>query len=178
VKEFYKSIIYYFINSIVNRIPSRYIRISIYNFLSKGRISKKASIAMGVKFLDIRKVSIGDRSNINSGCILDGRGEGIEISHDTDIAPQVNIWSLEHNPNSPTHETRSGLVKIDHHVWIANRAIILPNTRIGAGTTIGAQSVVKGQIENNSICVGNPFKIIKKRAENPIFHLRKLRRFR
>lgn len=178
MKEFFKSFIFYFINNILNRIPSRVFRITLYNFLSKNQISRKSSIGLGVKFLDIRNIKIGDRTNINNGCILDGRGDGIEIGHDVDIAPQVNIWSLEHNPNSPIHETRSGIVKIEHHVWIANRAIILPNSIIESGCTIGAQTVIKGIIKKNSICAGNPFRVIKMRNDEPVFNLRKLRRFR
>ena len=178
MKELFKSSVFYFINNILNKIPSRSFRIFFYHLLSGGKIKKSASIGLGVRILDIRNVIIGERTNINYCSIIDGRGQGIEISHDVDIAPQVNIWSLEHDPDSSNHETRSGKVIVEHHVWIANNAIILPNTSVGAGSTIGAGAVVKGRVKKSTIGAGNPFKVIKERRQQPVFKLSKIRRFR
>ena len=176
--EVIKALVYFFINSVLNRIPSRSLRMLFYHLISGRKISINASIGLGVKILDIRNVKIGDRTNVNSGSILDGRGMGIEIGSDVDIAAQVNVWSLEHDPKSPSHEARSGIVIIEDHVWIANRAILLPNTLVGAGSTIGAGSVLKGKVEKNTIGSGNPFNKLKERTEEPTFKLRKIRRFR
>ena len=178
MKNFIKSCVFYFINHILNKIPSRFIRIYFYHLLSGNKISRKASIGLNVMFLDIRKIEIGERTNVNFGSLIDGRGEGIKISHDVDIAPQVNIWSLEHDPVSANHESRSSKVIIGHHVWIANRAIILPNTVVESGAVIGAGAVVKGLIKKNTLNVGNPARVNKSRSFDPIFKLRKIRRFR
>jgi len=151
MKEILKGLAFYFINHILNKIPSRKIRIFFYNKLSNGNISKKCSIGLGVKILDIRNITIGEYTNINFDSILDGRGDGIEIGKNVDIAPQVNIWSLEHDPNSSSHESRSGKVIIEDNCWIANRVTILPSTHIESNCVIGAASIVKGNYKKNSI---------------------------
>ena len=174
-----KDLIYFFVNRLLNKIPSRTIRINIYHFLSRGNISRKASIGLDVKMLDIRHITIGDYTNINDGCIIDGRGEGIEISSNVDIAPQVNIWSLEHDPNSPTYEARSGKVFIGRNAWLANRAIILPGVTINEFAVIGAGCVISSICESSTIYVGARQREIKKRdlsVKN--YTLRKIRRFR
>ena len=47
--------------------------------------------------------------------------------------------------------------------WIGFRVLILPGTRIGRASLIGAASVVFGDIPPYSIAVGNPVKVIKRR---------------
>ncbi len=178
MKEYVKGLVFYFINHILNKIPSRKIRIYLYSVLSKGTISKTASIGLGVKFLDIRNIKIGDNTNINFDSILDGRGEGIEIGENVDIAPQVNIWSLEHDPNSKSHASRSAKVIIGDHCWIANRVTILPDTIIHKNCVIGAGSIVKGNYEENSIVMGGKAKSMKKREQEIEKKIASIRVFR
>jgi acetyltransferase-like isoleucine patch superfamily enzyme len=178
MKEILKGFIFYFINHILNKIPSRRIRIFFYNKLSKGKISKKASIGLGVKILDIRNIKIGDYANINFDSILDGRGDGIVIGKNVDIAPQVNIWSLEHNPNSNSHESRSGKVIIEDNCWIANRVTILPFTHIESNCVIGAASIVKGNYKKNSISMCKKAKQTKIRSTYKTIKLTSIRIFR
>ena len=132
-----------------------------YSLLSNGNISRKASIGLGVRILDIRNVKIGAYTNINFDSILDVRGCGIVIGENVDIAPQVNIWSLEHNPNSETHESRNGEVIIGDYCWIANRVTVLPGTNIGKHHVAGAGGVMKGSYDEKSISFGNKSKVIK-----------------
>ena len=44
--------------------------------------------------------------------------------------------------------------------FVGARVTLLPGTEIGENCIIGAGSVVKGKIPNNSIVIGNPAKII------------------
>lgn len=174
-----KDILYYFINYILNKIPSRFVRRLFYYSLSKGNISYKANIALGVKILDITNVKIGNYTNINANCIIDGRGDGIEISTNVDIAPQVNIWSLEHDPHHPNYLARSGKVIIHNNVWIANRAIVLPGTIIKEMAIIGAGCVVSKTCEASTIYVGAKQKEINKRSTLvKDYQLSPIRRFR
>lgn len=164
MNEFIKGLVFYFINHILNKIPSRKLRMFIYSILSNGNISRKASIGLNVKFLDIRNINIGENTNINFDSILDGRGDVIDIGANVDIAPQVNIWSLEHDPNNADHGSRGGKVIIEDNCWIANRVTILPNTTIAKNCVIGAGSIVKGVYEENSVAMGIKAKAIKERT--------------
>ncbi len=178
MKEFLKGLVFYFINHILNKIPSRKIRMFFYNKLSNNKISKKASIGLGVRILDIRNIIVGDNTNINFDTILDGRGDGIEIGSNVDIAAQVNIWSLEHNPNSTNHESRNGKVIIEDNCWIANRVTILPNTHIKENCVIGASSIVKGEYKKDSISMCEKAKEIKVRTSFNSENLTSIRVFR
>lgn len=56
--------------------------------------------------------------------------------------------------------------KIENDVWIGYNSLISPGTTIGRRTIIGMGSVVSGNIQKDSIYVGNPAKRVKTR--NPI----------
>ena len=159
MKELLKGFLFYFINHILNKMPSRRVRMFFYYILSSKRISRKSVIGLGVRILDIRGVHIGEHSNINFGSILDGRGEGVYIGSNVDIAPQVNIWSLEHNPRSSEHEARSGRVVIEDGCWLANRVIVLPNTFLGENVVVAAGSIVHGRIEAGKVLKGEKSKV-------------------
>ena len=49
---------------------------------------------------------------------------------------------------------------IGNNVFIGTRAIILPGVRIGSNVVIGAGAVVSRDVPDNSICAGNPAKVI------------------
>lgn len=51
-------------------------------------------------------------------------------------------------------------VYIDENSFIGAKSILLPGTKIGKNTIIGAGSVVKGEIPDNVVAAGNPCKII------------------
>ena len=53
-------------------------------------------------------------------------------------------------------------ITIGDDVWIGGNVAILPSVTIGNNVIIGAGSVVNSDIEDNSIAVGNPAKVIKK----------------
>ena len=53
-------------------------------------------------------------------------------------------------------------VYIDDWSFIGAGAIILPGTKIGKYWIIGAGAVVKGDIPDYSVAIGNPARIIKR----------------
>lgn len=55
----------------------------------------------------------------------------------------------------------SAPVKIGNNVWIGENAVILPGTEIGDGCIVGANAVVKGKFESNTIIAGVPAKPVK-----------------
>jgi acetyltransferase-like isoleucine patch superfamily enzyme len=54
-------------------------------------------------------------------------------------------------------------IRVEDHVWIGARAVILPGVTIGEGAVVGAGSIVSRNVPPWSIAVGNPAKVIKKR---------------
>ena len=139
-------------------IPSRRFR-TWYLKRNLGHLGTETSVMRFVKFLKSRQIFIGDRAIINQNVILDGRGI-LEIGNDTDIATGTVIWTMEHDPNSETHEFRRGKVHIGHHVWIASKVQIMPGVTIGDGAVVAAGAIVTKDIPEKAIVAGIPAKVI------------------
>jgi maltose O-acetyltransferase len=135
------------------------------------QIGQGTSVQMGCRFLNGRKVFLGDRNVINFGCLFDGRHYQIKTGADVSIGPETTILTLGHDPQSPEFADKGGDVIIGDKVWIAYRAIILPGVTIGEGAVVGAGAVVTKDVEPYTIVAGNPAKVIKKRNPNVTYTL-------
>ncbi len=69
-----------------------------------------------------------------------------------------------------SHETRSLLrplvtqpIRIEDHAWVAAEAMVMPGCVIGTGAVVGARSVVRSDIPEWMICLGDPCKPVKPR---------------
>ena len=128
------------------------------------QIGKDSNLLRNVNILIPSNIKIGDNCVINSKALLDGRGGKLIIGNNVDIAREVNIWTLEHDPHDDFHKAIGGNVIIEDYVWIASRATILPNVRIGKGAVIASGAVVTKDVPEMSIVGGVPAKIIGKRT--------------
>lgn len=114
------------------------------------------------------KVSIGDNSSIHPRCQLNAYLADIIIGNHVMIAANCSFYSYDHGIalDTPTRTqaiTAKGPIIIDDEAWIGTGVIILSGVTIGKGAIIGAGSVVTKNVPENSIAVGNPAKVIKKR---------------
>lgn len=156
-------ILSYSYNHWLGNLPSRKIRIA-YLKTYLATVGAGTSTQMGCRFLNDRKVHLGDRNIINFGCLLDGRHYKIQTGSDVSIGPEATILTLGHDPQSPEFADKGGDVIISDRAWIAYRAIILPGVTIGEGSVVGAGAVVTKDVEPYMIVGGNPAKVIKKRS--------------
>lgn len=120
--------------------------------------------------VDIRcpyRISVGHHTIINRKCVIDGRG-GVTIGDNVDIAQEANIWTAQHDYNSPVYHTNCLPVKIGDYVWIATRATILPGVTIGRGAVVAAGAIVTKDVPELSIVAGVPAKVIGKRDEGAL----------
>lgn len=143
----------------------------MYLRLYLGRLEANSSVQMGCRFLNGRKVFLGDRNVINFGCLFDGRHYPIRIGSDVSIGPEASLLTLGHDPQSSTFANKGGEIVIGDRAWIAYRAIILPGVTIGEGAVVGAGSVVTKDVEPYTIVAGNPARIIKKRTNKLTYEL-------
>lgn len=86
----------------------------------------------------------------------------VKIGDNVFIGPNVSIYTACH-PLDPD-ERRDGRewaesVTIGNDVWIGGNTVILPGASIGDGCTIGAGSVVRGNIPPRTMAAGNPAKV-------------------
>ena len=91
----------------------------------------------------------------------------IKIGKNTAVAASVTITDIHHPYEDTTipieqQDIEVGEVIIGEDSKIYNNAVILPNTKLGKHTTIGANSVVSGIFPDYCVIVGAPAKIIKR----------------
>lgn len=116
--------------------------------------------------IDYSLLSIGARVTISKGVTL--------LVHDFSVTQPLTMKN--------TNIIGACLLKpilISDGCFIGANCIILPGTNIGKNTIIGAGSVVKGNIPDNAVVIGNPAKVVKslddyatKITENEMAHIR------
>ena len=93
----------------------------------------------------------------------------IEIGDNVIIAKNVYLITHEgsicvfHHENA--HMDLFGRIKIGNNCFIGMNSLILPKTTIGNNCVVGAGAVVRGNIPDNSVVVGNPAKVVMTTAE-------------
>lgn len=110
-------------------------------------------------------VIIGDHTQINPNTCIYGN---VSIGNYVLIAPNCMIAGGNHNIADTTKPTMlqsssSKGIYIQENVWIGANSVVLDGVTIGKNSVIGAGSVVTKSVPANSIAVGNPCKIVKKR---------------
>jgi len=155
----------FFWNEFISHIPSRNIRYFFARLIFK-KFEKGASILMHTRVLNPSNISISKGSVINQFCLLDGRGNGLNIEKNVDIGPYTHIWTLDHDPNNQDHQTRSTEVNIKDNVWISSRCTILGGVTLLKGSVVCAGAVVTKSFEEKSIIAGVPAKKIGTRQNS------------
>lgn len=159
MKNRLKQFIYYIALPIVMNYPSYRFRLWFLRKL-KMIIGINSSLLRNVRIMIPSNIVIGNNSVVNPEVLLDGRGGKVIIGNNVDIAREVNIWTLEHDPHDDFHRTKGGDVIIEDYVWIASRATILPNVRIGRGAVIASGAIVTKDVPEMAIVGGVPAKVI------------------
>lgn len=111
-------------------------------------------------------IKIGNNTRIHGTCIH--AYNEIIIGNNCLIAANTQIidangheLSFENTANRINSVDKGKKISIGDNVWIAANCIILGGTKIGEGSIITTNSVVKGEVPSNCIFGGNPAKLIK-----------------
>lgn len=151
----------FFVNLIMLLLPTYFLR-RIFVKILGADISRNVNFERGVKFEFPWRLSINEGTTINSGVYLDCRGGSIIIDKNVDISTDSFIYTLTHDIYSDTFNVKYANVHIHSKCWIGARTVILPGSNIKTGSVIGANSVVRGQIEEYELWLGVPACFIKK----------------
>ena len=105
----------------------------------------------------------GDGLFMNFDCVVLDCNE-VRIGDQVQIGPKVQLYTATH-PLDPA-ERRKGWesahpIQVGDDVWIGGGAIVCPGVRIGAGTTVGAGSVVTRDVPPGVFAAGNPCRVIR-----------------
>lgn len=101
----------------------------------------------------MKKVSIGNNVLIASKVYISDCSHGSYSGDENDSSPLVN-------PSERPLFSKD--VIIENNVWLGEFVSVLPGVTIGAGTIVGANSVVSKNLPPYVIAVGIPAKAIKK----------------
>jgi acetyltransferase-like isoleucine patch superfamily enzyme len=138
----------------VGYLPSQHLRQAAYRAAGM-RIAPGAVIYGGLEIRHPPGVSVGEGSVIGHRAILDGR-LGISVGEHVNLSTGVWIWTLQHDPSSPTFATRGGPVVIEHHVWLSAGVQVLPGVTLGEGAVAAAGAVVTRDVPAHAIVAGIP----------------------
>ena len=86
-------------------------------------------------------------------------GDHVAISSGTEFITHDAVgWLFQDHPNMGIF----GPIKVGNNTFFGLKCTILPGTTIGSNCVIGAGSVVRGVIADDSVVMGNPAKVIMK----------------
>ena len=158
-------------NVFIGGLPSRRLRKwYLYAYLSK--FASSANIQRNCRFLNGRKVSVGDNSVINFGTFIDGRQFDVTIKANVSIGPEAAILTLGHDTHSADFLAVGGPVTIENRAWIGFRAIILPGVTIGEGAVVAAGAVVSRDVAPFTVVAGVPAKVVGERSSDLRYELK------
>lgn len=159
-----------FLAEIVSLVPSHNMRIFVYRYILGIKLGTLTTVHRGCRFYFPSGVAIGNNCVINRDVLLDGRS-GLTIHDNVSVSEGSAIFTLDHDPNSPTFENRGSPVVINNQVYIGSRAVILPGVTVGEGAVIGAGAVVPHDVEPYHIVAGVPARTIGHRNRNLTYKL-------
>ncbi len=108
------------------------------------------SVRIGAGTVVMAGTILNSFASVGNHCIIN---TGASIDHDCVIGNFVHV---------APHCTLCGEAKIGDGTWIGAGTTIIQGIHVGKDCFIGAGSVVVKDIPDNSLCYGNPAKIIRK----------------
>ncbi len=165
--------------------------LEIMNFKSLG---KNVKISDSAKIYNTDQIEIGDNSRIDDFCVLSGKIKighnvfigihgnlagglnGIELSDFVTLSYYANLFtqSDDYYGDTLTNSTipreykkeKFGSLHIGKHVIIGSNSVVMPNSHIADGCSIGAMSLVTKPTEEWGIYIGVPAKRVKERKRD------------
>tara|TARA_B100001059_G_C17689319_1_gene504079 strand:- start:309 stop:995 length:687 start_codon:yes stop_codon:yes gene_type:complete len=128
------------------------------------------------------KIRVGKRVHLGIGVVVHaGIDSEINIDDNSGIADRCNIYSLTNSyapnkrmggPVCKSHEvqTRSGEIYIGKECFVGVGSLILPNVKIGFGSILSSQSIVRKSIEELGIYDKDCKFLMKRKFDKGLFY--------
>jgi len=117
-------------------------------------------------------VLIDDHSHIQAYCNIKGFLKSTIIGKNVQIAPHCGFSPYEHRFDDLAVDIRdqditsAGDIVLEDNVWLGLHVLVLDGVTIGHGTVVGAGAVVTKDLPPDSVAVGVPAKVIRRRNES------------
>jgi len=129
-------------------------------------VSLTAGMVPGQKMVSDPVGRIGDRTTIGRGSHIVGHFS-VEVGSDVQTGPYVYITDQNHgyeDPDAVVHVQwpHDVPVVIGDGSWLGTGVVILPGTRLGRNTVVGAGAVVRGTFPDHCVLAGVPARIVRR----------------
>ncbi len=126
-------------------------------------ISQNQAVRLFVATPEAR-IEIGARTSLNGVSIC--ASARVSIGQDCHLAAGTTIFDThghahDHDQRIAGTRDEPQAVVIGDRVWIGLRVIVLKGVTIGDGAIVGAGSVVTRDLPPDSLCAGNPARVIR-----------------
>lgn len=121
-------------------------------FMPKITIGRNFSSADRLHISAVNFISIGDN------CLF---GSGVYISDHNHGAYKGELQSPPYEPPIKRRLASYGAINIGSNVWLGDNVIVVGSISIGAGSVVGANSVITKNVPPNVMVAGTPFRILK-----------------
>lgn len=119
-------------------------------------VHQRARITMPWNLTLHDRACLGDRANAYNLA-------EIEIGARATIAQEAYLCTGSHDFEQPGMPLTAAKITIGEDAFLSARVFVLPGITIGAGSIIGACSVVTTDVPENVIAAGNPCKVLRSR---------------
>lgn len=115
----------------------------------------------------LKHVYFGNEIYVNFGCTFVD-DTYIYVGDNTMFGPNCVIATPSHPINNELRKKTFQYnfpVKIGQNCWLGAGVIVLPGVTIGDNVVVGAGSVVTKDLPSNTVCVGNPCRVMRSISE-------------
>ena len=128
-------------------------------------------------------INLNNYIHIGPFCQLNGSGGLIEINNFCSISSRVSLFTASDDysqgwmtgPMIPSkyRKISTGEIVLSEHCIIGCNSIIMPNSYIGYGASVGAMSLVNKSVSNGLIVSGCPIRKIGERDTSKLYYFEK-----
>lgn len=132
-------------------------------FLPFNKTGKNIQVANSARLIGLENIKIGSDIYIASGVVINARGKVI-IGNEVMIGHETVVVAGNHTKKNGSFRfgiSEPGDISVGFGSWISGNCTVTANSIIGEGVLVGANSLVRGELINNSFYAGVPVKLIR-----------------
>jgi dTDP-4-amino-4,6-dideoxy-D-glucose acyltransferase len=131
--------------------------------------------AFGILSAGASGMTIGRHCHLAAGVYIFGASARVTLDDFVNLSSRVAVYAATDDftdgwmvgPTVPDmyRKVNSGPVSIGRHVVVGTGSVVLPSVTLGIGSSVGALSLVRKDVDAFTVVAGNPLRCIKKRNE-------------
>ena len=124
------------------------------------RIGREVHIYPTVRIVIPWNLEIADQTAVGDYAVLYALGP-INLGSRVTISQGAHLCAGSHDYTRANRPLTKPPIDVESDVWVAADAFIGPSVKVGAGTIVGARSVVVRDVPPNCIVAGNPARMVR-----------------